>query len=134
MIHCTACNRETRPYAELDPGRGMVRKCGHADCKAGLPAEDSPAAVAAISLALAVQGKRAEREAPSVTVRDDRVVSPPAINGGHSEPRSLDTMLADIRARLTHVRARLKELDALAAEERRLSRALLALESDAEIN
>jgi hypothetical protein len=133
MIHCAACNRETRPYAELDPGRGMVRKCGHADCKAGLPAEDSPAAIiAAPSLAI-VESK----PVPVIEARDYRTVMPVA-NGAHTssvaEPRSLDTMLADIRARLTHVRTRLKELDALAAEERRLSRALLALESDAEIN
>jgi hypothetical protein len=130
MTVCNACNRETRPFRELDPARGMVRKCGHNDCKAGLPPEE-PMPVVAPALAIAPTIK-------PIQAHDHRIAPPPivhpAIQVDTSEPRSLSAMVAEMRARLAYVRERLADLDALAIEERKLARALLAFDADAEIN
>lgn len=126
MTFCTACNRETRPFRELDPARGMVRKCGFSDCKSGLQPEVPPVAVAPALAAVAPS------PVPVVAAHVQLPVTVIPASAPIGEPRSLDMLRAEMQKRLDYVRARLAELHAFQREEQRLSLALETLDVDAD--
>lgn len=108
-VHCPACDKPTRAYSELDPGRGVVRRCGNDGCNAGLPPEGA-SVVASPVLTLVKGGASA---AP--------VASPAPAAGG---PLAWDDMVAGLRARRVVILARLEEARTLQIELNRINQVL----------
>jgi len=104
-IHCPACDKPTRAYVELDPGRGPVRRCGNEGCNAGLPPE---------------------RPAPPVLTLVPPVgaAAPAAPPPAAGTPLAWDDMVTGLRARRVVILARLEEARALQVELNRINQVI----------
>lgn len=142
MTTCRACDRETAPYGEMLPGRGVIMRCGHEDCRQPIDGSRLPSARSTIPEVPTLQTAASEDNVfsplanagppaprpPLAPPAPVRVSSPSAVPStpANTAPRSLEQQLSELRARRDHVKRQLAEMAGLQREEAALDRMLAA--------